>query len=87
MTTYEFWKSMNLCTACHKEKPDHGVLCNACVEKRKKKRLAKNRRPVLWNCYHCNQPTEQSGSLCQACYRKLILPHSFQKHKQSQNIE
>ena len=83
MTTYQFWKNLNLCTACHKEKAEHGVLCPACVEKRKQRRLAKRRRPVLWNCYHCGNPTEENGSLCKACYQKLILPASFKKKASS----
>ena len=86
MTDSEFWKSLGLCTKCHKRKAENGSLCDKCRERIKNNRLKreklakikerKERKIITKHCYKCGNTLDKYifKTLCDKCYEEVVIP-------------
>ena len=90
MTEHEFWKSIGLCTGCHKVKPIKGeTLCVSCKERKrehrevarkynakyeKKLRIKRELMQKGRTCYHCGELLNGRKGLCDKCYEEVVIP-------------
>lgn len=90
MTEHEFWKSIGLCTECHKVKPIKGeTLCVSCRErarsyKTKYEKKLKIKREMMRKgrtCYQCGELLNGRKGLCDKCYKEVVIPDYIRSKK------
>ena len=73
---YESRKSQGLCTACGKKLAEHGLKCNKCYIKARKRKIkpgiTRSERPAYGFCYTCGNLKLKDKKVCAECYQTRL---------------